>query len=313
MLAAGQSPAKILWKGLWAGKARTWPPKPLPTARHKLMELDAAKDVVIWLGHFSYFLQLGGKRILMDPVFNDHAAPFPVFNKNFPGTDLYRAADLPEVDFLLISHDHWDHLDYQTALGLMPKVKTVVAPLGVGAHFAHWGYPREKVLEADWDTALRFENGFVVHVVPSRHFSGRWLARNRSLWCGFVLETPGRRIFLSGDTGYGPHIAKIAAAFGGFDVAALDAGQYDARWPQMHMTPEEAARAARELNAKILLLAHVGRFCICAHPWDEPFERMSEASRDMPFQLATPKIGEPLWLDEKEHGFAAWWKAVALE
>ena len=307
MLAEGQNAAKILWKSVWAGKTRTWPSKPLPASRLNLADMDAVKDVVIWLGHFSYFIQLGGKRILLDPVFNDHAAPFSVFNKSFPGTDLYRAADMPEIDFLLISHDHWDHLDHQTALGLRPKVKTVVSPLGVGAHFAHWGYPQEQVLEADWNTALHFENAFVIHIVPARHFSGRLLARNKTLWCGFVLETPTRRIFLSGDTGYGPHISEIAGAFGAFDLAAIDGGQYDSRWPQMHMTPEEAALAARELRAKILLPAHVGRFCISAHPWDEPLIRAVEASRDMPFQLATPKIGEPVWLDGTEHSSTRWW------
>ena len=248
----------------------------------------------------------------MDPVFNDHAAPLSWFNNNFPGTDLYRAADMPEMDFLLISHDHWDHLDHQTAVGLMPKVKAVVSPLGVGAHFTHWGYPREKVLEADWNTALHFENGFAIHIVPARHFSGRLLTRNKTQWAGFVLETPAHRIFLSGDTGYGPHIAEIAKAFGSFDLVALDGGQYDARWPQIHMTPEEAALAARELNAKKLLLAHVGRFCISAHPWDEPFIRAVEASRDMPFQLVTPKIGEPLWLDGTEQTFSHWWQTTSL-
>ena len=307
MLAEGQSAAKILWKSVWAGKTRTWPSKPLPASKLDLADMDAMQDVVIWLGHFSYFIQLGGKRILLDPVFNDHAAPFSMFNKSFPGTDLYRAADMPTIDFLLISHDHWDHLDHQTILGLMPKVKTVVSPLGVGAHFAHWGYPREKVLEADWNTALHFENGFVIHIVPARHFSGRLFTRNKTLWCGFVLETPARRIFLSGDTGYGPHIAEIAAAFGTFDLAAIDGGQYDSRWPQMHMTPEEAALAARELQAKILLPAHIGRFCISAHPWDEPLTRAVEASRDMPFQLVTPKIGEPVRLDGAEHSCVRWW------
>jgi L-ascorbate metabolism protein UlaG (beta-lactamase superfamily) len=246
----------------------------------------------------------------VDPLFNDHAAPFSMFNKNFPGTDLYRAADMPDIDFLLISHDHWDHLDYQTAVGLMPKVKTVVSPLGVGAHLAHWGYPAEKLREADWNTALHFENSFTIHIVPARHFSGRLLTRNKTLWGGFVLETPTHRIFLSGDTGYGPHIAEIAAAFGGFDLAVIDGGQYDPRWPQMHMLPEETARAARELNTKRLLLAHVGRFCISAHPWDEPFLRVVKASRDMPFQLVTPKIGEPLWLDDTEQRFTRWWETV---
>jgi len=310
MLAEGQNPLKIVWKNFFVDKARTWPPKPLPALKPDLKTLDRTQDALVWLGHFSFFLQLGGQRILLDPVFNDHAAPFAVFNRNFPGTDLYRAADMPDMDFLLVSHDHWDHLDHQTAVGLMPKVKRAVMPLGAGAHFEHWGWPQEKLLEADWNTTLRFEDGFSIHIVPARHFSGRLLTRNQSLWCGFVLETPARRIFLSGDSGYGPHIADIAGAFDGFDLAVLDGGQYDARWPLLHMTPEEAARAAQELKAKKLLLAHVGRFCISAHPWEEPLERVVEASRGKAFQLVTPKIGELFRLDAAEHPCTHWWKAV---
>ena len=309
-LIEGQSSLKIIWKGLFAEKGRLHPQGPLPTVRLDLAALDRTKDTVIWLGHSSYFIQLAGKRILVDPIFSDHGAPFSFFNKTFPGTDIYTAADMPEIDMLIISHDHWDHLDYPTALALLPKVNIVVAPLGVGAHFERWGYPHEKLREADWNTALSFDNGLTVHVVPARHYSGRSFARNKTLWAGFVLVTPERRIFPSGDTGYGPHLAEIARSFGGFDLVALDGGQYDPRWPLIHMTPEEAVRAAHDLKAESLLLAHVGRFSISTHSWDEPFVRVAQASTGKPFRLLTPKIGEPVWFDGTEQTFTPWWEGV---
>lgn len=184
----------------------------------------------------------------------------------FDGTSLYSADDMPQIDYLLITHDHWDHLDHATVTSLEPKVKKVVTGLGVGAYFEHWGYPKEKIVEADWFARLATDDGLAIHVLPARHYSGRLLTRNRTLWVGFVLEHAGRRILFSGDTGYGPHFDTIARKFSGFDLVALDMGQYDARWPHIHMTPEQAVKAAQDLGAKALLPAHVGRFSICHRP-----------------------------------------------
>jgi L-ascorbate metabolism protein UlaG (beta-lactamase superfamily) len=312
-LAEGQSTLRILWENLFSKTERLRPQQPLPIVRLDLrdqMVLDRDQDTVIWLGHSSFYIQLGGRRILVDPVFSDHGSPLSFANKIFPGTDLYTAADMPEIDYLIVSHDHWDHLDHATVTALMPKVKNVVCPLGVAAHFEHWGYPTEKLHEADWKSALRFQNGFTIHVTPARHYSGRGLTKNKTLWAGFVLETPQHRIFLSGDTGYGPHFADIARIFDGFDLVAIDGGQYDPRWPLIHMTPEEAVRAAEELRAKSMMLAHVGRFSIASHPWDEPFKRVVEASKNKKFRLVTPKIGEPLRLDGMGQAFDSWWEDV---
>ena len=313
MLVEGQSTLKILWDNLLADSVRLRPEEPLPTVRLDLTDpqvLDRSRDMVIWLGHSSYFIQLGGKRILVDPVFSDHGAPFSFANRIFPGTDLYAAANMPKIDVLVISHDHWDHLDHQTVVDLMPKVGTVVCPLGVGAHFERWGYPKERLREGDWNAAMQFYSGLTIHVLPARHYSGRGLSKNKSLWVGFVLETPERRIFLSGDTGYGPHFADIARTFGNFDLVALDGGQYDPRWPIIHMTPEEAVLAAKELGAKTMMLAHVGRFSIASHSWDEPFIRAVAASKSRNIHMLTPRIGEPVWLDGTEQNFARWWEGV---
>ena len=310
MLAKGHTSIGLMLSSLFSRPERLRPESPLPVEKHDLAALPLDKDVFVWLGHSSYYMHLGGKRILVDPVFSDHGAPFSFANKIFPGTDLYKPEDMPEIDYLLISHDHWDHLDHPTVTALLARVKTAVMPLGVGAHFERWGYPQEKILEADWNEALRFDNGFTVHLVPARHFSGRTLTRNKTLWGGFVLETPERRIFLSGDSGYGPHIGEIAKAFGKFDLAAVDGGQYDPRWPHVHMTPEEAVKAADELHADTFLLAHVGRFAIAAHPWDEPFTRAAAAAENKNFTLLTPMIGEPVRFDDTEQTFGNWWEGI---
>lgn len=305
----GQSTPKILWDDMFADRPRLRPDAPLPTVRTNLKGLDVNEDLLIWLGHSSYYIQLAGQRILVDPVFSGYGAPFSMFNKTFPGTDLYSVADMPEIDYLLITHDHWDHLDYDTVTALMPKVKKAILPLGVGAYFEHWGYPANKLIEADWNAALPLENGLTIHLTPARHYSGRLFKANKTLWTGYVLETPERRIFLSGDTGYGPHIKEIADTFGTFDLVAIDGGQYDPRWPLIHMTPEEAVRAAEELGASSMMLAHVGRFSISSHPWDEPFIRAAQTMQDKPFSMLTPRIGEPVRLGEREQAFTRWWES----
>jgi L-ascorbate metabolism protein UlaG (beta-lactamase superfamily) len=188
------------------------------------------------------------------------------------------------------------------------KVRRVFVPLGVGAHLERWGYARDRIREADWFDRLELNDGLVIHAVPARHCSGRWLSRNRTLRAGFVLESAKRRLLFSGDTGYGPHVKELAGRFGGFDPAALDMGQYDARWPYIHLTPEEAAQAAEELQAKALLPAHVGRFSIARHPWDEPFERITAASGGKPYRLLTPVIGEPVRLADEGQQFTRWWE-----
>ena len=286
------------------------PKNPIPSVKTDLKSLDPARDTLVWLGHSSFFLLLGGQRILIDPVFNDHAAPFFFANKAFPGTTVYAASDIPAIDYLLITHDHWDHLDYEAVTALESSVRHVVCGLGVGAHLEYWGYPNEKINEGDWYDTVDLQEGITVHVLPARHFSGRSLTRNKTQWVGFALMTPTRSIFISGDGGHGPHFAEIGKRFGSFDLAILENGQYDSRWPHSHMLPEEAAQAAVELGAKALVPDHSGKFAMARHPWDEPLRRLTEASRGQPYRLLTPIIGEPVFLDDEEQSFAAWWEGL---
>jgi L-ascorbate metabolism protein UlaG (beta-lactamase superfamily) len=286
---------------------RLRPSAALPFTPVDFTALPPNEDVVVWLGHSSYYVQLNGKRILIDPVFSTNASPLPLTNVAFPGTSPYTADDMPPIDVLLVTHDHWDHLDYDSVKALLPKVGHVVVGLGVGEFFDQWGYPADRVHEADWNEVLDLVPGLRIHVLTARHYSGRMLTRNKTLWVAFALESPQRRLFFSGDSGYGPHFREIGQRFGGFDLVALDMGQYDRRWANIHMTPEEAARAADELRARTLVPAHVGRFSIARHAWDEPLDRITAASEGKSYRLSTPRIGEPLDLRGEGPQSSRWW------
>ncbi|ROR17910.1 L-ascorbate metabolism protein UlaG (beta-lactamase superfamily) [Comamonas sp. BIGb0124] len=302
-----------MWMGtLFGEEGQTRPPGTVPTVKTDLKALDPAQDLVVWLGHSSYFVQLGGQRILIDPVFSANAAPIPGANEAFEGTNLYTADDVPEIDALLISHDHYDHLDYPTVRALQPKVRQVIVGLGVGAHFERWGYDMRRVREADWNEVVALTPQVQVHVTPARHYSGRTFTRDQSLWVGFALVSPERRLFVSGDSGYGPHFAQIGQRLGPFDWVALDAGQYDPRWANVHMNPEQAAQAADDLRIHALMQAHVGRFTIAPHDWDDPFKRIVAASRGHAYALWTPEIGQPVHLDGRAQSFTAWWEGGAM-
>lgn len=285
------------------------PSTPLPSTRVDLANLPRDRDLVVWLGHSSFFIQLAGQRILIDPVFSTNAGPFPLTNEAFPGTTPYTAEDMPPIDVLLVTHDHWDHLDYPSAKALLPRVGQVVVGLGVGEFFDRWGYPAARVHEADWNAVLEIVPGLRIHVLPARHYSGRMLTRNKTLWLAFALESSQHRLFFSGDSGYGPHFREIGERFAGFDLVALDMGQYDARWANIHMFPKEAAQAAEDLRTRRLVPAHVGRFSIAAHDWFEPLDQLLQASQGKPYQVWTPRIGAPVFLDDPAQRFDAWWVA----
>ena len=289
------------------------PPAPVPVVNTDLHALDPAEDVVIWLGHSSYYVQLGGQRLLVDPVFSTNASPVPLTNRAFDGASPFTAADIPDLDYLLITHDHWDHLDYPTVMALKDRVGHVVTGLGTGEHFRAWGYASERIHEADWQARLSLDDTLTIHVLPARHFSGRWLTRNQSLWVSFALETPERKLYFSGDSGYGQHFKAIGEALGAFDLVLLDSGQYDEQWRHVHMTPEDAVQATRDLNARALMPGHVGRFSIAFHSWKEPFERIVAASEGEPWQLVTPQIGQPLLLDDPASASSVWWETLQAE
>lgn len=299
------------WKFLFGKHERRTPEQALPIVATDLAKLDPDTDVAVWLGHSSYYLQLGGKRILIDPVFSNYAAPFSFMNRAFKGDYPFTPDNMPEIDYLILSHDHWDHIDYPTLNALKTKVKTVITPLGVGSHLAYWGFDESRIHEADWNDTLKLSPDFTVYVLPARHFSGRgMISKNQTLWAGFLLETPQRKVFYSGDSGYGPHFAEIGQKFGGVDLAIMENGQYDKDWAQIHMMPEEAAQGAQDVQAKTMLPGHSGRFTISNHTWDDPYKRVAAASQDKPYQLLTPKMGEVVRIGDETQTFSRWWETA---
>ena len=248
--------------------------------------------LITWFGHSSYMIQHRNFTVLVDPVFSGYASPFPIFGKAFNGTGIFDPVQFPEIDVLLITHDHYDHLDMQTVKALRPKVKQVVTALGVGSHLEYWGYEPEMITELDWWEQISVSNDVQFTATPARHFSGRGLTRAKTLWASFVLLLPGYRLFLGGDSGYDAQFKKIGEQFGPFDLAILECGQYGYDWPAIHMLPEETVQAALDLHAAVLLPVHWAKFRLSNHSWDEPADRVTKSATERKLQLLTPMIGE---------------------
>jgi L-ascorbate metabolism protein UlaG (beta-lactamase superfamily) len=283
------------------------PANPLPGVKTDLKTLVADKPTIVWFGHSSYLIKFKAFTVLVDPVMSGYASPIGIFGKAFPGADIYGVDDLPPIDLLLITHDHYDHLDYSTLLKLHPSVKKIVTALGVDAHLKHWGVPAEKITSLDWWETHKMNDSTIITSTPSRHFSGRGFTRGKTLWSSFVLQVQGHTIFVGGDSGYDDQFKKIGEQFGPFDIAMLETGQYGVNWPNIHMMPEEVAIAAQDLQAKVLLPVHWAKFALSNHPWTEPIERLLK-SADGKVTITTPKIGEPVRIgdtlpEEK------WWRA----
>ncbi|MDX1350120.1 MAG: MBL fold metallo-hydrolase, partial [Putridiphycobacter sp.] len=260
--AEGYSIAGVMYNFLFTAYPRTKPESKIPSIKTNLNSIPIEEDVLVWFGHSSYYLQLAGKRILVDPVFSGNASPIPGSMKSFDGTDIYGVEDLPEIDFLLISHDHYDHVDYSTLIQLKNKVNQVICGLGVGAHFEFWGYSTDIIVEQDWYDSVQIADNFMLYVQPSRHFSGRGFSRNNTLWVSYVLKTANFSLFLGGDSGYDSHYKAIGTQYGPFDLAVLENGQYNPAWPYIHHTPEEVLQAAVDLNAQRVLPVHSSKFAL---------------------------------------------------
>lgn len=282
----------------------------LPANPGPFVGLVREVDQIIWFGHSTFFIQLDGKRILIDPIFSDCASPVPYTVRPFPGTNIYTVADFPGIDIVAITHDHWDHLDYQTILQLQDKAGEFVCPLGVGEHLRKWGIPAQKIHELTWHQSIDLaEIRFTC--TPGHHFSGRTFVRNRTLWGGFVFTGRKHKLYLSGDTGHASHFDEIAHKYGPFDCVMLDCGQYNPQWRQSHMMPEDTADAAVRLKTKALIPAHIGKFSISVHSWHDPFDRIVQASKDKDYRLLTPGIGDAVVL-EKLPDTRHWWKGLGL-
>jgi L-ascorbate metabolism protein UlaG (beta-lactamase superfamily) len=300
----------VLKEYLFNKKDRVKPVHLIPSRKTDLLNLDATKDILVWFGHSSYFMQVNGKKILVDPVFSGAASPVSFNIKAFKGTDIYTTEEIPEIDFLFISHDHWDHLDYETVLKLKPKIKNIICALGVGEHLELWGFDRNMIVEQNWNDEVNLGGGFMVNTVPARHFSGRGLVRNKAIWVSFVFKTPTMKIFIGGDSGYDTHFAEIGKSYGPFDLVILENGQYNKNWKYIHMQPCEVLQAAKDLRGKRLLPVHNSKFPLANHPWDEPLKKITESHQDANLNVSTPMIGEEVNLKDTTQQFSKWWEGI---
>ena len=292
----------------------TVPDFKLPSIKTDLKNLDPSEDVMVWFGHSSLFIQISGKKILVDPVFSEYASPVPFTNKAFKGTNIYDVDDLPEIDILLITHDHYDHLDYPTIKKLKDKVAKIIVPLGVDAHLLRWGYDEDKITTVDWDDEVVIDDNLKIYALEARHFSGRsFFNRNQSLWVSYLIEekinNKNYKLFLSGDGGYSGRFKEFKKRFGKIDFAAMESGQYNKEWSLIHSKPEDVLMASQDMEIKNLLPIHNSKFKLSNHTWDDPLNRLDKLVEDTNIKLLTPMIGEKIYL-HKENSFSKWWKNI---
>lgn len=314
-----QSPWELalLWDYLveqFFGDQRREPPSAIPVLAIPtalLAARPAAGLRAIWLGHSSVYIELDGVRLLLDPVFSERASPFESMGpKRFHPTP-FALGDLPKIDAVLISHDHYDHLDMATVQYLAARGTTFYVPLGVGAHLDEWQVPPSQIIELDWGQSAKLQ-GLSIVSTPTRHYSGRELFDYQAtLWSSWSVIGPENRFYYSGDTGFSDHFAKTGSRYGPFDLSIIKIGAYGpgASWIDVHMTPEHAIDAHLALKARRMLPVHWATFNLAFHDWDEPIKRALAAAQDKNVDLATPRLGEVVSAAGPNRT-GRWWQAV---
>ncbi len=283
----------------------------IPVSVIDWQKIKSKEDSLTWFGHSAFLLSIDNKKLLVDPILGPIASPVSfVGSKRYPYSEdmLAMLDEMPPIDAVLISHDHYDHLDYPSILKLKNKVNHFFIPHGVGAHLIRWGVAKEKITELNWWDETEFQ-GLTVALTPSKHFSGRGiLDRDTTLWGGWVILGKNTRLFTSGDGGYDEHFKKIGEKYGPFDITLLEGCQYDQRWSWVHMTPEQAVQAHLDVNGRNMLLMHWGAFTLAYHGWKEPVERALKEAEKVAVYLITPKIGETVLVDSDLHiPPSSWW------
>jgi L-ascorbate metabolism protein UlaG (beta-lactamase superfamily) len=297
----------------------TSPDPPLvtpPVDLARLAAMPASGLRVTWFGHSSTLVDLDGAHVLTDPMWSERVSPFPpsapLGPRRFYPPPI-AIADLPPIDAVVISHDHFDHLDQATVQALAQKTEAVfVVPLGIGAHLAYWGVPESRIVELDWWQSTTV-HGLTLTCTPARHASGRFLTdRDHTLWGGFSIAGPAHRVFYSGDSGFFPGLRDIGTRLGPFDLAMIEAGQYDQAWPDWHMGPERAVQASELVRARRLLPVHWALFALANHVWTEPVERVLAAAKVRGVSVLTPAPGQSVepTTETRLDGADRWWPAL---
>ncbi|WP_366296184.1 MBL fold metallo-hydrolase [Paenibacillus sp. AN1007] len=288
------------------------PSENIPMKRYQTASVLEASDQpqVTWFGHSAFLLEIEGHRLLFDPMFGDRPSPVSWagtkrFSKELP----VQPEELPDLHAIVISHDHYDHLDVSSIRKLKHKTNRFIVPLGVRKRLIQWGIPAAQITEHRWGDEFSFA-GLTLACTPARHFSGRGLLdRNSTLWCSWVIAGRETKVFFSGDSGYGPHFKEIGSRYGPFDLTLMECGQYDERWSNIHMMPEETVQAHLDVGGYALIPIHWGAFTLAYHAWNEPAERVTRAARTMNVPVITPMIGETVKLKDEEYTFRPWWRS----
>lgn len=304
--------------GFWSTMAMWMLGREQRVPKHPLPFLTVTRDDVLappasglrarWLGHASTLLDLDGQRILIDPVWATRCSPFKhVGPKRFHPPPL-PLDQLPSLDAVLISHDHYDHLDMDVVRALAPTGVRFITALGVGAHLEAWGVAGDRITELDWGESTVLGNSRLT-ALPARHFSGRYVDdRNATLWASWAIVGPTHRVFYSGDSGYFDGFRAIGAAYGPFDMTLIAIGAYGPTWPDIHITPEEAIAVHQDVGGRLLVPVHWGTFNLAIHSWTEPGERLLTAARQANIHLALPRPGESV--DVASPPTQVWWRTV---
>jgi len=269
---------------------------------------EASQDIkFIWYGHSALLLRINHKTILIDPMLGMDSAPIaPSPNKRFSENTLDFIDEFPEIDLVLMSHDHYDHLDYDSIQKLKSKSKLFYVALGVKRHLVKWGVNANLIEEMDWWNSKKFE-GIDIHFTPSRHFSGRGISdRSQSLWGGWVLKNENQSVWFSGDGGYGPHFKEIGNRLGPFDFGFMECGQYNEKWHMIHMFPHECVTAAIDAQVKRAMPVHWAGFALAFHPWQEPADGFVEHAEKSKLNYLVPRLGELIHLNS-EVKQEKWW------
>lgn len=282
----------------------------IPTKEYLNMSLEEPDVSVTWFGHSTILIQSHNTTILMDPVFGDEGLDPLIFGPSpFAYEHTYEIEDLPRVDYVFISHDHYDHLDMKTIKSL--EGAQFFVPLGVKSHLTTWDIPSEDVQEFDWYDEHNISSEFFIALTPSQHFSGRGVSGDNTLWGSWVLDFNGHKIFFSGDGGYSDEYAEIGEKYGPFDIAIIEAGQYNEAWSSIHMFPEQSVQASIDLNASTILPIHNTKYVLSLHKWDAPLERVTAAGELLNQQVSTPYIGDTFVLGG-ENPDTRWWRDVEI-
>ena len=278
---------------------------PLPTIQFQGDTLTEGKFV--WLGHSTLLMNIEGLIVMTDPVFN-RASPVPIFGKPFAYEQPINIGDLPKVDVVIISHDHYDHLDAKAIKDLSQSVDRFLVPLGVKAHLERWGVDANRINELDWHDSEDYKN-IKFTLTPAQHFSGRGLTnRNSTLWGSWVVSSERIRAYFSGDGGYSETFKELGERYGPFDIAFIENGAYNTDWSQVHMFPHETVQANIDLKSNVLFPIHWSKFDLAFHPWDEPIIRITKEAKKRNINIATPMIGEVFDLTNLPKN--PWWEAL---